>query len=201
MSVQRPKQRVAGANALAQNGLDNLVQELAALLSSSDAFHHLRQIEVEDKLLRERNTALEITNNTNIDTITKKVNDLTAEKTKMLEELEKEQVVAKSLREEKVSAERLRAEIKTQDDLIPLPGKTSKGKDAKITRKENMSRQKGIELEKERSTSAALANTLKTAQDSLVRCTAELASAEASLATLQSFAVQLQPMVKLKTQM
>ncbi|KAJ6780966.1 hypothetical protein PWT90_10274 [Aphanocladium album] len=195
---QSSKERTTQARAPSQNGLDNAAQELAALLSSNDMFQYFQQIEAEVKKLRERNAALEITNVTNVDTFKKKIDELTDEKNKVVEEWKKDQATVKSLRDIKAEADKLLIHGKTQEDRILVQLETIKKKEAEVTRQETVRRQAEVALEKEKSTSESLRNTLKEMQDNLSRSTTKLDTAETSLATLQSFSVQLKPMAELK---
>ncbi|KAJ6781798.1 hypothetical protein PWT90_10744 [Aphanocladium album] len=124
--------------------------------------------------------------------------ELTDEKNKVVEEWKKDQATVKSLHDRRAEADKLLIHGKTQEDRILVQLETIKKKEAEVTRQEPVRRQAESALEKEKSTNESLKDTLKAMQDNLTRSTTKLDPAETSLATLQSFSVQLKPMAELK---
>lgn len=106
-----------------------------------------------------------------------------------------------SLRADKVDADELSRRIEEQDRHYLAQMEASKKKDAEIVRLQNVHRQKEDDLKKQSSKFGALSLTLKTTQDNLSSCATRLDETEISLATLQSFAVQRQPMGEWRMQM
>lgn len=204
-TAQTKKQDATEPNTALQNGVDDVwTRDLAALLSnleSSGAFQRFVQIDGENQTLKKKLAKLETTNETNMETIALRSEGWNAEKQGFLKTLQEEKDLVDSLRAEKVNADELSSKIDEQERLFLEQVEISKKKDAECTRLQKVCQQKACDLDEQESMNAALTNKLRTSQDELSRTTEELKAANASLASVRSFIVQLQPMTKLRGHM
>lgn len=187
-------------NGQSSNGLDPSLDAIG-LISSSPVLKRLLQIDIENEQLRKRNLELEVTNRTNLDSIAEERKKSDADRNIVLRELQDQKDKVQSLRSAETKAETLDRQIKEQEKSILTQVETIKKKSAEIGRQQTLYEKTKEELDKEKSSRAALSSSLQTAKQDMARNKLELTNANASLATLQSFVVPLQPVADAKAQM
>ncbi|KAJ4156077.1 hypothetical protein LMH87_001291 [Akanthomyces muscarius] len=186
-------------NGPSSNGLDPSLDAIS-LVSSSPVLKRLLQIDIENEQLLKRNSDLEVANRTNLASIAEQRNKWDADRNIVLRELQDQKDKVQSLRSAETKAETLDRQIKDQEKSILTQVETIKKKSAEISRQQTLYEKTKEELDKEKSSRTALSSSLQTAKQDMARNKLELTNANASLATLQSFVVPLQPVADAKAQ-
>ncbi len=194
MPSPRAKQNPKEGNGLPTNGVDSLPSDLLDLFSKSEAFQRLIRVDIDNAQLRERNTELEVTNKTNLQSIAAGTNKWSAEKADLERKLQEQTDEMQSLRGEQTKVEELERQLKEQDQDLRAQSEIAKNKAAEIRGLQASLVKIGKELEGERSGRTTVNNTLQMAQEDLARNRRDLADVKTSLATLESFATPLKPL-------
>ncbi|TQV93651.1 hypothetical protein V2A60_004174 [Cordyceps javanica] len=200
MPAPTPKPTTKQEGGAPANSVNGSSPDLVALLSSSDILQQLLRIDIENKQLKQRNSDLEVTNRTNIDTIAEKRSAWSDEKAALERELQAKLDEMKSLRYAKNKVDELSGQVKQQEIQLLSQGETIKKKGAEITRHQALCQKAKEELDLEKTSAKVLSDSLRTLKQDLSCKKEELAKANDSLADVQSFAVQLRPMAAGKAQ-
>ncbi|OAA53319.1 hypothetical protein ISF_08800 [Cordyceps fumosorosea ARSEF 2679] len=200
MPELKPKQNGKEETGVPAKEANGPSSDIIALVSSSEIFQQLLQIDVENKRLKERNAALEVTNNTNMDTISEKRDAWSAEKAALERALQSERDETKTLREARAKADELSQQIKNQERHILALGEKIKKKGVEIGRHQALCETAKEELERERLNAKVLGDSFQKTQQELDCRKKDLATANETLVEIQSFVTPLQPLANRKTQ-
>lgn len=167
---------------------------------NSDSFPNIQNLYKENENLTKRAAALATTNDTNRETMTNLTLELRELKNQHNLHIETKEAAVKDLRAEKAASDTLRREITELDARIRGQIDAGKKKDLDISHLRNDLVQKAQLLNDEKEASARLNKELQTAQSQLHDSFEELHNANAALAAIQSFIVNLEPLADRKVQ-
>ncbi len=168
---------------------------------NSDSFPNIQILCEENGKLKKRITALATTNDTNRETLTDLTQELREERNQRDHHIKGKDVAEEELRAEKAASNQLRRDVKELDSRVQAQLNAGKKKDLEISHLRNDIDQKAEDLRREKEATDRLNKELQATQSQLHDSFEELHHANAALASIQSFVVNLGALADRKTQM